>query len=199
MKKLASAALIASLTTVSFAASTQTSATPSTTKPASAATMASAPTSTPTPAPTDPAAAKAQQLLLNLTHDQVTIINSFSVNDSLQGFVVGPKSGPGRPMVMYVDKGGQYLFAGNLINANGQNLTDQYTQQYINTKIASQAALTIADQTHYFTQGKDTAAHKAYVFFDPNCSACHIFYSEVKPLIDAGKLQVRWIPLAFLN
>ena len=139
------------------------------------------------------------KLVMKLTKGQAKITKQFNVNKSLTGFVVAPKAGAGRDMIMYAAKDGSYILVGNMINAKGDNLTQTYTTKYINGSVAKKAATTIASKTHYFVQGSDKAPHKAYVFFDPNCSACHIFYTEVAPQIKAGKVQVRWIPIAFLR
>lgn len=45
------------------------------------------------------------------------------------------------------------------------------------------------------------AGHKGpviYDFFDPNCPYCHGMYKEDQPLIQAGKLSVRYVPVAYL-
>lgn len=37
-----------------------------------------------------------------------------------------------------------------------------------------------------------------YDFIDPNCPYCHGMYDEEQPLIKAGKLSVRYVPVAYL-
>ncbi len=37
-----------------------------------------------------------------------------------------------------------------------------------------------------------------YDFFDPNCPYCHGMYDEEQPPIQAGKLTVRYVPVAYL-
>ncbi|MBN2680662.1 MAG: thioredoxin fold domain-containing protein [Acidithiobacillaceae bacterium] len=37
-----------------------------------------------------------------------------------------------------------------------------------------------------------------YDFFDPNCPYCHSMYDEEQGLIKAGKLTVRYVPVAYL-
>lgn len=37
-----------------------------------------------------------------------------------------------------------------------------------------------------------------YDFFDPNCPYCHSMYDEEQPLIQADKLTVRFVPVAYL-
>ena len=38
-----------------------------------------------------------------------------------------------------------------------------------------------------------------YDFQDPNCPYCHVMYDHEAPLIKAGKLTVRYVPVAFLT
>ncbi|WP_298167503.1 thioredoxin fold domain-containing protein [Acidithiobacillus sp.] len=38
-----------------------------------------------------------------------------------------------------------------------------------------------------------------YDFQDPNCPYCHVMYAHEAPLIKAGKLTVRYVPVAFLT
>ncbi|MBN2680663.1 thioredoxin fold domain-containing protein [Acidithiobacillus montserratensis] len=38
-----------------------------------------------------------------------------------------------------------------------------------------------------------------YDFQDPNCPYCHVMYEHEAPLIKAGKLTVRYVPVAFLT
>ncbi len=37
------------------------------------------------------------------------------------------------------------------------------------------------------------------VFLDPNCSVCHRFYEELQPLIRAGKVSVRVLPVGVIK
>jgi len=101
-------------------------------------------------------------------------------------------------MVVYSDKSGQYMFIGTIIDSNGQNLTDQYTQKYVNAGIAKTAFAQLPDLT-WFSQGDENAPHKAYIIIDPNCIYCHLLYQEIAPLIQQGQLAVRWLPVGFLH
>lgn len=138
---------------------------------------------------------KGAKLVMKALHGQGTITQSFSVNSSLEGFVIKPLSG-GQGMVLFAQKDGSYLFAGNLIDADGKNLTQEYTQKYVYSALAKGAEQGLAN-THYLVEGSNSAKHKMYVFFDPNCSACHVFYDDVAPMVKSGDVQVRWVPVAF--
>jgi thiol:disulfide interchange protein DsbG len=161
------------------------------------AATASAPvTATPSASTADPAAS---QLVQKITQGQVKITQTFNAVDNLQGFVIQPNNGSdNRSMIVYTDKSGQYMFIGTIIDSNGQNLTDKYTQQYINSGVA-QTAYQQLPSTSWFVEGSDKAPHKAYVIIDPNCIYCHLLYQEVEPMIKSGQLQVRWIPVGFLH
>ncbi len=138
----------------------------------------------------------AAKLVNKVIGAQGHVVESFPAVDGLTGFVIQANQGSGSSGILYADVKGQYLFAGSIINAQGQDLTQQYTNQYINSKIAG-PAYAQALGLNYFTSGSDTAPHKAIIIIDPNCIFCHNLYQELEPLIDAGQLQVRWLPVAF--
>lgn len=133
------------------------------------------------------------KLISNLTKGQVTAVKEFSAPLGLQGYVVQAPNG--QQTIMFTDKSGQYLIAGNIITASGQNLTEEYASKYINAHMAANAYQQIGE-THWITDGKNSATHKLYVVWDPNCAYCHLLFKALRPMIDAGDVQVRWIPVA---
>ncbi len=137
----------------------------------------------------------AAQLVAKLMNGQGTIVESFPAVGGLTGFVV-KSSQSGNSGIVYADKKGTYLFAGSIVNAQGQDMTQMYTNQYVTSKIAG-PAYEAALGMNTFTQGSDKAPHKAIVIFDPNCVYCHMLYQELKPLMDAGQVQIQWLPVAF--
>ena len=137
-------------------------------------------------------------LINKITKGQVTVTESFKTSsDSLVGYVIKPKQGGGGNVV-FTNKEGTLLFVGNLINAKGQNLTQQYTQKYVQAKVAGNAFKEVAS-LDWFAQGSAKAPGKVYIIIDPNCSYCHKMYQEIEPLVKANKVQVRWIPVGFLR
>jgi len=136
----------------------------------------------------------AAQLVTKVMHGQGSITDTFPAVNGLTGFVV--KSQKGNSGIVYTDKKGQYLFAGSIIDAQGQDMTQVYTNQYITSKVAA-PAYAAAMKLSTFTSGKDSAPHKAIVIIDPNCIYCHLLYEELKPMIDKGQVQIRWLPVAF--
>ena len=133
------------------------------------------------------------KLISKLTKGQVTAVKEFTAPLGLQGYVV--QSPQGQKTIMFTDATGQYLIAGNIVTAEGKNLTEEYTHKYINTEMAV-AAYSTVNTTYWITDGKASAAHKMYVVWDPNCAYCHLLYKALRPIIDKGTLQVRWVPVA---
>jgi thiol:disulfide interchange protein DsbG len=141
---------------------------------------------------------KAVALIEKITHGQVKIGESFPAVNDMSGYIISAKQGPGQPMIVYVSNDGSYALFGNIVSADGTNLSQQYTQKYITSKMAIKAYQDI-HKVHYITQGKDSAPHKMYIIMDPNCSYCHLLYMDLNKYVKSGKLQIRWIPVGFLR
>ncbi len=60
-------------------------------------------------------------------------------------------------------------------------------------------ALAAAKQTNWVQMGSEQAPHQLYVLAEPNCSACHFFYEAIKPFVDKGDVQIRWILVTFIK
>jgi thiol:disulfide interchange protein DsbG len=60
------------------------------------------------------------------------------------------------------------------------------------------AATMLADigQASWVRDGQST--HVIYVFFDPNCPFCHKVYVDLRPQVERGEVELRWIPIAVL-
>ncbi len=138
----------------------------------------------------------AAKLVMQVINGQGTITETFPAIAGLTGFVVQATEGSNNSGIMYADHQGQYLFVGSIINAQGQDMTQLYTNEYINSKIAG-PAYAAALQTTYFTSGSDKAPHKAVIIIDPNCIYCHLLYTQLQPLIASDQVQIRWVPVAF--
>jgi len=46
---------------------------------------------------------------------------------------------------------------------------------------------------HWIADGRDDAPRKIYVFLDANCGYCTKFWSDARPWVNAGKVQLRHI------
>lgn len=60
------------------------------------------------------------------------------------------------------------------------------------------AASMLADiqQATWIRDGK--SAHVIYVFFDPNCPYCHKVFEMLRPQVQSGAVELRWVPIGKL-
>jgi thiol:disulfide interchange protein DsbG len=52
--------------------------------------------------------------------------------------------------------------------------------------------------TRWIADGRDDAPRKVYVFMDANCKYCTKFWSDSRPWVDSGKVQLRHIMVAVI-
>lgn len=147
---------------------------------------------------TTPNNQSALDLINQVTHGNVTVLNQFPSVGNLEGYVIQTTDANHAQSVVYVDHRGRYLIFGTLISKQGQNLSNQDYQTYIAPQAASVAFNYISNVT-YIEQGRSQAPHQAYIVFDPNCVFCHRLFLALQPFIQQGTLAVRWIPVAFLK
>jgi thiol:disulfide interchange protein DsbG len=131
-----------------------------------------------------------------VTNGQIKVEKQFAGPGDLVGLVV--ISPQGQKAVVYVDKGAQYIIVGNVITADGQSRTSSDTDKYVNSELA-QAAWANADKTAWVLDGSPDAKRMIYAIGDPNCSACHKFYTDTRPYVEKGDLAIRWIWVGFLR
>ena len=124
------------------------------------------------------------------------VIRTFKAASGLTGWVLrGPD---GDYTLVYTTPDGQTLLAGDLLTRSGQDLTEQYTEQYV--PAPDLTALWPQLQNANVVVAGTLRAPKStiYVIMDPNCIYCHMLWIALKPYEAAG-LQVRWIPVGFLH
>lgn len=56
--------------------------------------------------------------------------------------------------------------------------------------------LTDIQKATWIRDGK--SAHVMYVFFDPNCPYCHQVFEMLRPQVQSGAVELRWIPIGKL-
>jgi len=61
------------------------------------------------------------------------------------------------------------------------------------TRAAAPATWDDLAHTRWIADGRDDAPLKVYVFMDANCKFCTKFWSDARPWVDSGKVQLRHI------
>ncbi|HEX4025607.1 MAG TPA: thiol:disulfide interchange protein DsbG [Steroidobacteraceae bacterium] len=124
------------------------------------------------------------------------IIRSFEAVSGLTGWVVHDTDG--QYNILYTTADGQTLLTGPLLTGAGEDLSQQYAEQYLPRPDLT-ALWNKFEKASVVITGTTAAPKSAiYVIMDPNCIFCHLLWIALKPYEAAG-LQVRWIPVGFLH
>ncbi len=139
----------------------------------------------------------AERLIDAVTHGQAQAKKVFPGPGGLTGVVIEAKQ---HPLVAWITPGGKYLAVGPLLNAQGQDETRLAMEKLdLLPKVMAPAdfAQLASKEADSFVLGKTGPELTAFV--DPNCIFCHKFYEQAQPLINAGKLRVRFVIVGFLK
>jgi thiol:disulfide interchange protein DsbG len=83
------------------------------------------------------------------------------------------------------------ITAGNLTAAAAENPSKAEARQK-----AAASILADINQATWIRDGK--SAHVMYVFFDPNCPYCHKVYEMLRPQVQRGEVELRWVVIGKL-
>lgn len=121
-----------------------------------------------------------------------------------QGFtVVGTFPSPGgltawagymeqQPVALYVTPDGKHVIAGTLLDAKGKDVNHGVLEKTVG-KLMTEKVWSQLQNSHWVADGSDKAPRTVYVFTDPNCPYCNKFWSNARPWVDAGKVQLRHV------
>jgi thiol:disulfide interchange protein DsbG len=126
---------------------------------------------------------------------KLKVVSQFATEvPGLTGYIVKGKEGGNQ--VVYGSHG--YLFVGHVITPQGADLTDDYRDRYGPKPNYASVVSKLDGGGHLIHEGR-ASAPLLYVFADPNCIFCYHFYKMAEPLVAAGKLQLRWVLVGFLQ
>jgi thiol:disulfide interchange protein DsbG len=125
---------------------------------------------------------------------KLKVVSRFATEvPGLTGYIVSNQEGT---QVVYGEDG--YLIVGHLISPKGTDLTDDYRERYMPKADYAALVSRLDGDGHLIVEGRPIAP-LLYVFADPNCSFCYRFYKMAEPLVAAGRLQLRWVMVGFLQ
>ena len=84
-----------------------------------------------------------------------------------------------------------FITTGNFTAAAAENPSKAEARQK-----AAASMLADINQATWIRDGK--SAHVMYVFFDPNCPYCHKVYEMLRPQVQRGEVELRWVVIGKL-
>ncbi|NWE25593.1 thiol:disulfide interchange protein DsbG [Pseudomonas gingeri] len=123
------------------------------------------------------------------------IIGSFDAPDGLRGYAAQYQN---RGMALYLTPDGKHVIAGNLYDADGKDLSQAPLQKLVYAPMAKQVWGQM-EQSNWIEDGKKDAPRIVYLFSDPNCPYCNMFWEQARPWVDSGKVQLRHIMVGIIR
>lgn len=141
---------------------------------------------------------KEARFLKELTNGKLAIVETFSTDIGLSGFVVQDEEGEGA--LVYVDKKLQFMVSGVAINKNKEILGKEQIERLMASaksgdESAFEQAFEKAEKAKFAKSGK--SEKYIYVVVEPNCVFCKQFGQTVKPFVDRDELEVRWLLVGY--
>lgn len=141
-----------------------------------------------------PAAASASALPEAITHIvgvDARATQTFDTPAGFTGWVI--ERGDMPPVLLYTTADGKYALMGNLVGADGRNLTSEYGEKFILEPMWPRIGAST-----FIAEGATNPTQIIYAVMDPNCIYCHILWQALQPYEQEG-LQVRWIPVGVVK
>ena len=101
-------------------------------------------------------------------------------------------------MAIYLTPDGKHALVGSLFDEQGQDLSEKPLEQLVYAPMAKEVWAKM-EKTSWIADGKADAPRIVYLFSDPNCPYCNLFWEQARPWVDSGKVQLRHIMVGIIR
>ncbi|WP_239690960.1 thiol:disulfide interchange protein DsbG [Chromobacterium sphagni] len=139
-------------------------------------------------------AAQAQPLpapIKALEQQGYEILDSFQAPGGLTGYAALYLS---RPQTIYLTPDGKQAIVGAMTDERGQKWNQAGLDRQFGAAVWKQL-----ENSAWIADGDGKAPRVIYVFTDPNCPYCNKFWSDARPWVKAGKVQIRHILIGIIQ
>ncbi|KPA90509.1 Thiol:disulfide interchange protein DsbC [Pseudomonas asplenii] len=123
------------------------------------------------------------------------IVGSFDAPAGLRGYAAQYQN---RGMALYLTADGKHVIAGNLYDADGKDLSQAPLQKLVYGPMSRQVWGQM-EKSNWIEDGKKDAPRIVYLFSDPNCPYCNMFWEQARPWVESGKVQLRHIMVGIIR
>lgn len=123
------------------------------------------------------------------------IIQRFDAPSGLQGYAARYN---GQGVALYLTEDGQHVVVGSLLNAQGEDLSQQPLDKLVYEPLAKEM-LGKLERSTWIADGSAKASRIIYMFSDPNCPYCNMFWKQARPWVEAGDVQIRHVMVGMLR
>ncbi|WP_434697254.1 thiol:disulfide interchange protein DsbG [Pseudomonas sp. Z1-14] len=123
------------------------------------------------------------------------IVGTFDAPNGLRGYAAQYQS---RGMTLYLTPDGQHVLLGNLYNADGKDLSLEPLKKLVYDPMSKEIWAKM-QASSWIADGSKDAPRTVYLFSDPNCPYCNMFWEQARPWVNAGKVQLRHIMVGIIR
>lgn len=123
------------------------------------------------------------------------IMGSFDAPDGLRGYAAEYQN---QGIAFYLTADGKHVVAGNLYDEQGKDLSQAPLDKLVYEPMAKEVWGNL-EHSNWIADGSKTAPRVVYLFSDPNCPYCNMFWEQARPWVDSGKVQLRHIMVGIIS
>lgn len=123
------------------------------------------------------------------------ILGKFDAPSGLTGYAAQYQN---RGMALYLTADGKSVIAGNLYDAQGNDLSSAPLEKLVYAPMAKEVWAKM-EKSSWIQDGDKNAPRIVYLFSDPNCPYCNMFWEQARPWVKAGKVQLRHIMVGIIR
>ncbi|MNF90203.1 Thiol:disulfide interchange protein DsbG precursor [compost metagenome] len=125
----------------------------------------------------------------------VKIKGSFDAPNGLRGYAAEYQN---RGMALYLTPDGKHVLVGSLFDEQGQDLSEAPLEKLVYAPMSKEVWAKM-EKTAWIADGKADAPRIVYLFSDPNCPYCNMFWQQARPWVESGKVQLRHIMVGIIR
>jgi thiol:disulfide interchange protein DsbG len=141
------------------------------------------------------AAAPRPPALKALEAHGLTVVGTFQAPGGLTAWAAYAGQ---QPVALYETPDGKHVIAGTMLDADGKDVTRAALEQAVRAPMAAGVWKQL-EGSRWIGDGKPGAPRTIYMFTDPNCPYCNKFWSDARPWVDSGKVQIRHVLVGILT
>lgn len=123
------------------------------------------------------------------------IKGSFDAPNGLRGYAAQYQN---NGLALYLTPDGKHVLVGNLFDEQGQDLSAEPLEKLVYGPM-SKAVWAKMESSAWIADGKADAPRTVYLFSDPNCPYCTMFWQQARPWVESGKVQLRHIMVGIIR
>ncbi|WP_194792080.1 thiol:disulfide interchange protein DsbG [Pseudomonas sp. UFMG81] len=119
----------------------------------------------------------------------------FDAPDGLRGYAAEYQN---NGIALYLTADGKHVLVGSLFDEQGKDLSAEPLEKLVYAPM-SKAIWAKMEKTAWIADGKADAPRIVYLFSDPNCPYCNMFWQQARPWVESGKVQLRHIMVGIIR